>query len=310
MLPLAPILAALIPLFGLIVVGAGLARLAFPGPGFWPQLERFIYFVLFPALLIEGLATADLDPGRIPPVLLAVVLTLAAGSVAVFMLQPLLKLDGPGLSSLYQGGIRFNTYLGIAVVIAVFGDGIMAVTALTIALMIPLVNVGCVLVLARFAGGRSSIRHLLASLARNPLILACLIGLALNLSGLGLHGWLASGLDIAGRAAVPLGLMSVGAGLEIGRLRRDTGAIAGSALIKLIALPALAWLVAIGVGLTLDETRVLVVFAALPTATSAYILARQMGGDHGLLAGILTIQTAAAALTLPLILALLASQGG
>ena len=304
------ILSALVPLFSLIIAGSLLSRFAFPGPDFWPALERFIYFILFPALLVEGLATANLEAARIPPVLIAVTLTLAVGSALVFALKPLLKLDGPGFSSLYQGGIRFNTYLGIAVVIAVFGEQAMAVTALTIALLIPLINVACVLVLSRFASGSASLLGLARSLGQNPLILGCVIGLLLNLSGLGLQDWLASGLDIAGSAAVPLGLMSVGAGLKLGRWQSEVAPILSASLIKLLILPLAAWLIADLVGLSVLETQVLVVFAALPTATSAYILARQMGGDHALIARMLTLQTAIAAISLPMVLAMLASQGG
>ncbi len=310
MTPLSAILSALVPLFGLIIVGAVLARAGFPGEDFWPRLERFIYFVLFPALLIEGLATANLDANRILPVFIAVLATLATGSVLVFAAKPLLRLDGPGFSSLYQGAIRFNTYLGIAVVIAVFGDSAVAVTALTIALMIPLINVGCVLVLSRFANAESNWRQMTLSLAQNPLIIACVTGLLLNLTGIGLHDWLVSGLDIAGSAAVPLGLMSVGAGLRLGRWQSEAAPQLVAGIIKLLALPVAAWWIAHQVGLNGLETQVLVVFAALPTATSAYILARQMGGDHRLIARMLTLQTAAAAITLPFILALLASQAG
>lgn len=307
---LSAILAALVPLFGLIVLGTALARAGFPGDDFWPRLERFIYFVLFPALLIEGLATAPLDASRIAPVFIAIITTLGFGSLLIFLSKPLLALDGPGFSSLYQGGIRFNTYLGIAVVIAVFGEAAVAVTALTIALMIPLINVGCVLVLSRYADADSDWRQMLRSLAQNPLIIACVAGLVLNLTGIGLHDWLASGLDIAGSAAVPLGLMSVGAGLQLGRWHSEAAPMLVAGAIKLLILPLAAWWIAGLAGLSTLETQVLVVFAALPTATSAYILARQMGGDHALIARMLTLQTAAAAITLPLILALLASQAG
>lgn len=307
---LSAILAALVPLFGLIVLGTALARAGFPGDDFWPRLERFIYFVLFPALLIEGLATAPLDASRIAPMFIAIITTLGFGSLLIFLSKPLLALNGAGFSSLYQGGIRFNTYLGIAVVIAVFGEAAVAVTALTIALMIPLINVGCVLVLSRYADADSDWRQMLRSLAQNPLIIACVAGLVLNLTGIGLHDWLASGLDIAGSAAVPLGLMSVGAGLQLGRWHSEAAPMLVAGAIKLLILPLAAWWIAGLAGLSTLETQVLVVFAALPTATSAYILARQMGGDHALIARMLTLQTAAAAITLPLILALLASQAG
>ncbi len=303
------VLGALIPLFSLILIGTVLARRGFPGAAFWPMLERFIYFILFPALLIQSLASVPLDAERILPVFGAVLMTLGAGSIALFASQALLRLPGPEFSSLYQGGIRFNTYLGIAVMFSVFGPDVMATTALIIAVMIPLINVACVLVLARFGTGSHQPKAVLTQLIRNPLIIACLIGLAINLSGLQLHPWLLDTMDIAGSAAVPLGLMSVGAGLQITLARRDVLAIALVSVIKLLALPTAAWLVSQWVGLNPVEMQVLVVFAALPTATSAYILARQMGGDDAMLARLLTLQTALAALTLPWILTLLIGQG-
>lgn len=302
---LAPILAALLPLFALIIAGAALHRTGFPGTTFWPQLERLIYFVLFPALLVEGLASAELAPESMPVMVAATALTLLVMSAALLALRPLLRVDGPGFSSVYQGAVRFNTYLGIAVALAVYGEGAMAVAALVLALLIPLVNVGSVLVLTVYAGGRADPTALARGLARNPLILACMTGLLLNLSGLGLNRHLATLLDTAGAAAVPLGLMTVGAGLRLDRVWRDAGTIAQTTVLKLAVMPAVAWAAAQLLGLDALETRVLVLIAALPTATSAYILARQMGGDHRLVASILTLQTAAAAVTLPVVLTLL-----
>jgi len=299
------ILAALLPLFGLIIAGAALHRAGFPGPTFWPQLERLIYFVLFPALLVEGLATAELAPRSIPVMVAATTLTLLAMSAVLLALRPLLRVDGAGFSSVYQGAVRFNTYLGIAVALAVYGQAAMAVAALVLALLIPLVNVGSVLVLTVYAGGRASPAALARGLGRNPLILACVAGLLLNLSGLGLNRHLGTLLDTAGSAAVPLGLMTVGAGLRFDRVRHDAGTIAQTTVLKLAVMPAVAWGAAALLGLGALETRVLVLIAALPTATSAYILARQMGGDHRLVASILTLQTAAAAVTLPAVLTLM-----
>lgn len=302
---LGPILAALLPLFALIVAGAALQRLDFPGGDFWSRLERLIYYVLFPALLVEGLATADVAASQLPGMVAATTLTILAMSAALFALRPLLRVDGPGLTSVYQGAVRFNTYLGIAIALALYGEPVMAPAALVLALLIPLVNVGSVLMLTVYAGGATDAGALARGLARNPLILACLAGLALNLTGIGLNTHLASLLDIAGSAAVPLGLMTVGAGLRLSRVWRDAGTLVQTTVLKLALMPAVAWLAAGLFALDTMETRALVLIAALPTAPSAYILARQMGGDHRLVASILTLQTAAAAVTLPVVLSLL-----
>ncbi|MBS3785910.1 MAG: AEC family transporter [Gammaproteobacteria bacterium] len=304
---IAAILSALLPLFALILIGTALRRANFPGDAFWPALERLIYFVFFPALLISSLGNAALDATRLLPLFLALLLALAAGSALVFALSPLLKLTGPALSSVYQGSLRFNSYLGIVIVLNVMGPAAMPTAALVIALFIPLLNVACVLVLTRCADRHATPGAVTKSLISNPLILGCLIGLALNLTGLGVPALADRLLSILASAAVPLGLMSVGAGLQFRRLRQDMAPILSSSLIKLLILPLVGWGIALVMGLQPLETEMLVLFLALPAATSAYILARQLGGDHTLVSGLLTFQTALAAITLPLILAFLSS---
>ena len=298
------IIAALVPIFVLIALGHVLYRFRFPGENFWPQLERLVYYVFLPALLVEKLGGAPLDPVRIAPVALAVVLTLAAISVVVLVLRRVIPVDGPAFTSVYQGAIRFNTYLGLAVAMAVYGAVGVATAALALAFLVPLVNVLSVAVLTRYAGGQASAGTVLLGIARNPLILACVVGMALNGSGVGLP-FDGSVLNIIGRAALPLGLMTVGAGL---RLKMDWGqgaAIAWSSVFKLVAMPLLAFAAARLVGLTTLEMQMLVLFAALPTATSAYILARLLGGDHTLVASILTVQTLLSVVTLSVTLLLI-----
>ena len=298
------IVAALVPIFVLIALGHVLYRSRFPGESFWPQLERLVYYVFLPALLVEKLGSAPLDPARIAPVALAVVLTLAAISVVVLALRWAMPVDGPAFTSVYQGAIRFNTYLGLAVAMAVYGATGIATAALALAFLIPLVNVLSVAVLTRYAGGQASATTVLLGIIKNPLILACVLGMALNGSGVGLP-FDGSVLNIIGRAALPLGLMTVGAGL---RLKMDWGqgaAIAWSSVFKLAVMPLLAFAAARLVGLTTLEMQMLVLFAALPTATSAYILARLLGGDHTLVASILTVQTLLSVVTLSVTLLLI-----
>ena len=300
-----PILAALVPVFALIALGHGLYRAGFPATGFWPQVERLTYFLLFPALLVEKLATASVDGARILPVASAVAATLAAMTLLLLGLRRLLPVDGAGFTSVYQGSIRFNTYIGVASAFALFGDRGAAVAAMTIAILIPLVNVLCVAVLSRYAGGHGSLGATLKGIVRNPLIIACAVGITLNLGGVGLPLGSAGVLEIIGRAALPLGLMTVGAGLQMGRTGGEGPALIAALALKLALMPAVAWASARALGLDGLETAVLVLFAALPTAPSAYILARQMGGDHRMLARLLTVQTICAAATLPVVLSLL-----
>lgn len=303
------VLSALIPIFALIGLGFTLRHIDFPEAAFWPRLEQLVYYVLFPALLVEKLASADAGSSGIGRLLLAVTVTLSAMAVLLILLRRRFPVDGPGFSSVFQGGLRFNSYLGLAAALALYGGDGAAAAAMVMAFMIPLVNVYCVGVLTVYAGGQPSLAAMARGMLRNPLILGCIAGLSLNRTGIGLPGGLDGVLEITGRAALPLGLMTVGAGLQLKTAWRQGGTLAATAALKLAIMPLLALGAAWLTGLSLLETQVLVLFSALPTATSAYILARQLGGDATLMATILTVQITLSLLTLPLIMTLLGMLG-
>lgn len=292
---------ALGPLFLLILLGAVLGWWRQPGGDFWPRMERLIYFLLFPAMLVSTLATADVD--QVPVIRLATALLGAIGlfSLLLWGLKDRLRLDPPAFTSAFQGGVRFNTYVGVAGAAALHGSAGATVAAVAVALMVPVVNVLCV---ASFIGagtlGAASLGKSLAALTRNPLILACLTGIALNLSGVGLPGWSQPGMELLGRAALPMGLVAVGVALRPAALLRLDRGVWVANLIKLGLMPALVLLLAQLLGLDPVTRDVALLFAALPTATSAYILARQLGGDAELMAALITGQTLLAMVTLPL----------
>jgi len=204
-----------------------------------------------------------------------------------------------------RGGIRFNTYIGAPLVMAFYGTTTIALAALFIGFMVPFINVVCVWVLAKYGDSEVNNRGTLGEMARNPLILSCLAGIAVNVSGLSVATPLETFFDLLGSAAPPIGLLCVGAGLDITAVKAGRVWVALSTVIKLAAMPLIALLLALALGLDDLSTKVLVIFHALPTAPSSYILARQMGGDARLMAGMLTAQTALSILILPLWISLL-----
>jgi predicted permease len=201
-----------------------------------------------------------------------------------------------------QGILRFNTYLGLAAVGSLFGQAGLTLAALMLALMVPTVNVLSVWSLTAERG--VSARSLLLPIIKNPLILACLGGALCNLSGLGLPGGTDRLLSLLAAASLPLGLLCVGAALKPEQLGGEVPALAWNSALRLLAMPLLAWGVAWALHLPAMESVVLVLFFALPTAPTAYVLTRQLGGDSQLMAGIITLQTLLAAASLALILLL------
>ncbi|MFT6916258.1 MAG: malonate transporter [Motiliproteus sp.] len=303
---IASILATLAPVFALVALGAGLRWADFPGAEFWPLAERFTYYLLFPVLLVLKISTATLPQQGLGQVVLALLLALLLMVLVSLLLAKLLDLSMPAKSSLFQGGIRFNTYVGLAAAAALFGEQGILWGALFLGLMIPLINIACVSVFILSGGsGPGRWRGLLLPLLKNPLIIGCLLGGALNLSGAGMPSPLIPVLELLSTMALPLGLLAVGVGLNLKAMRGGGGALWGSCLLKLLLYPLCFALLARLFALPPEAVAVLLIFVSLPTAPSAYILARQMGGDAPLMAAIITLQTLLAAVTMPLVMHLL-----
>ncbi|WP_177408691.1 AEC family transporter [Pseudomonas sp. M30-35] len=297
------LLLALWPLFALIVAGFYLRRWNFPNEAFWPGAERLNYFVLFPALLFSSLARAPLDNPTLKQLALAVMLGLGIGWLALLLMRRVRGWPAARFGVFTQGTLRFNTYLGLAAVGSLFGQPGLTLAALMLALMVPTVNVLSVWSLTAERG--VSVRSLLLPIAKNPLILACVGGALINLCGIGLPGGTDRLLSLLAAASLPLGLLCVGAALKPEELGGEIPALAWSSLARLIGMPLLAWAIAQVLGLPAMETTVLVLFFALPTAPTAYVLTRHLGGDSQLMAGSITLQTLLAAASLPVILMLL-----
>lgn len=294
--PVTDLLLALWPLFALIVGGYALRQRNFPSEAFWPGAERLNYFILFPALLFNSLATAPLDNPQLPRMALAVLLGLGIAWLALLIVRRLRGWPASRFGAFSQGILRFNTYLGLAAVGSLFGQPGLTLAALMLALMVPTVNILSVWSLTAERG--VSARSLLLPIIRNPLILACLAGALVNLSGLGLPGGSDRLLGLLAAASLPLGLLCVGAALKPEQLGGEVPALAFNSLLRLLLMPLLALAVAYALHLPPMESTVLVLFFALPTAPTAYVLTRQLGGDANLMAGIITLQHLFAAASL------------
>jgi predicted permease len=304
------VLLALAPVFLLILLGTALARGGAVPEAFWPPAERLIYYVCFPALLVSNIAKAELGELAVAPMTAANAAAVLMMAGLVMALRPLaedlLGIDRPAFTSIFQGTIRFNTYVGLAVAHGLYGAPGLTLLAVCVTFMVPLVNLLSVAVLVRYVGGgRGGWRDVIGPVVRNPLILACVAGFLMNVSGLGLPPVIGPVLEVLGRAALPLGLLAVGAGLDLGAARQAGPAVAAATGLKLVVLPALAWLAATGFGVEGITAAAVVLFAGLPCAPAAYVLARQMGGDGPLMAGIITVTVLAAMVTLPALLCLL-----
>lgn len=299
-------LSALAPVFFIILMGYCLKAWGFPGTPFWDYVERSTYYIFFPALLVEKLAQAEFTQHTALPMLAAILLSILILAALLYLIRPWIGLTGPAFSSVFQGGLRFNSFVGLAATSALWGDQGLALAALAIMGMVPLLNLLCVPTVAGFSQRiQIGLASICLEVVKNPLILACIVGVGLGQLPFQLPWAMFQIFDLLGRAALPLGLLAVGAGLQIRFLNTNIKGLALSSVFKLLICPGLTALLCYLFNVTGLALTVAVLFTGLPTAASSYILARQLGGDHELMAATITVQTALSALTMPLVLQLL-----
>lgn len=297
----------LAPDVALIVLGLVLRRSFFGEPAFWTSLERLIYFVLFPALLFITIARQPLELGLAGPVLVAAIGAALAGVALGHAVRRLFSVDARQFASGVQCAFRFNSYVLLALSERVGGAEGLALAALIMGFSIPILNVAAVYPLARNTGA-----GVLRELVRNPLIIATLLGLMLNLSGFSLPDIAGATVQRLSAASLALGLLAAGAGLRLEHLRTTDPATRTSALrltvgftaIKLAAMPSLGLLLAALVGLEGTARAIVVLYTAMPTAPAAFILASRMGGDGPFVAWLVSVSLIASALAMPFWLSL------
>jgi predicted permease len=286
----------LLPDFALILLGYGLRRWMTLGDHFWSGLEKLVYFVLFPALLFNAIIKTPLSFEAVP--LMAVGATAIVGAMLLALLaRPLFPLTPLSFASQFQCAFRFNSYIGLAVAAKLHGAAGIATMGLLVGGMVPIANLAAVWMLARH--GETSVWR---ELAKNPLLLSTLAGLAWNLTGLHLPVSAGQFLGRLAEAAIALGLLAVGAALRLRGTLGTTGrgAAAWFLAVKLLAMPLIVLGAAPYVGLEGLHFDIALAFAALPTASSAYILAQRMGGDGTRVAWLISAGTLISMLTLPL----------
>jgi hypothetical protein len=237
-------------------------------------------------------------------------MALAIAAMLLIVLRPLIKrafrLDDPGFTSLFQGSLRWHGFMALAMIAALFGAGAVPIVAVGLASLVPVLNVLSVTVLLKWGErGEARPERIGQQLATNPFIIACGLGALLNVTGIGVPEPASSTLKMLGDAALGVTLLATGAGLRPITTTGEHGAIVFCALYRLVLMPLIFFAALTLAGVTGHVRTVAVLCGAVPTAASAYVLARKLGGNAPLMAGMITAQTLAAAVTLPLVIYLL-----
>ena len=301
------IFSALLPIFLTILVGVVLYRTKLIGDDMWSVLEHVCYYVLLPALMLRKIGSADLADAPViamgGAMLLAICTMFAALLILRVRIMTTMTLTGAAYTSLFQGATRWHTFVALSIIAALCGQDGLTLAAIGMAAMTPVLNVVNVTVISIHAEGTTpSASRVVGLVARNPLVIACVLGIFINVSGIGLPEAAFQTLDLIGSGALGLGLLTVGAGIRPRAALVEPAPVALAAALKLLALPVLMFVWTLLLGVDGTAQAVAVVSGGVPTASATYILARQLGGDSVLMANIITVQVIAAVFTLPLVI--------
>jgi malonate transporter and related proteins len=295
----------LFPDFSLILIGYLVCRFTPLGRRVWEQAEVLVYYFLFPVLLFHSIARSPLDL-RAAASFIAAGLLLGVAGIAMAWALPLVaglgrRFDRREHAGAAQVAFRFNSFIVLALADRLAGARGSLLIAVLIGVCVPLFNVAAVWPMARH--GEVGVRR---ALARNPLIIATVAGLAVNLAGLHIPDWAAPTLARIGGASIALGLLAAGAGMQLGKMAQAPALTASLLAIKHLFMPLVAWALAHAWHLDPTQTTVLLAFAAAPTASSTYVLAVRMGYDGPYVAGLITLSTLLGVASLPFALGVLA----
>ena len=307
------ILLLISPVFILIVLGNLLRRIGVPELSFWYLSDKLIYWILIPALLFHHVSQITLSSTMITTyavVILSglfVVITLSFTTGKLFGYTPQIW------TSVMQGASRHNAFIALAIAGSLFGDEGLALGAIFMVILIPIINIiivsTMISTLSQEVGSnsRANIFDVLYELIKNPFILAIVIGLFVSFVDAERIIVIHETTGLLGSAALPIMLLSIGANIKIREISSAITPIIIANILKLLIFPIIVFFVAKSMNLSQFETTIAVIFAAVPTAASSYSLAKQYGGDAQLMTSIITIQVALSFITIPILLAFIAT---
>ncbi len=294
---------AVLPIFLLIVSGYWLRRSLLPDAVFWRGVERLTYYVLFPALLLLATSRADLGNTQAMWAIVSVILASIVVGILALLAKGILDINNATVTSIFQGSIRYNTFVFLGLSLGLFGTEQLSLIALFIASMVIFLNFSSVAVLHYYCAHQTlTVIQIIKMLLCNPLVISPILGLSLAVMQWPITDSIHSFLNTLGSAATPMSLLAVGASLVLRINRHQVQVVVYASCLKLLVLPLITFGFLFVFEVTGVMAQIAMVYACVPTAGNAFILAKQMGGDEKAVASIITWTTAAAFISMPVIL--------
>lgn len=301
---------ALSPIFLTIMLGVVLEKTGLMRDKDWQGVDQLAFYVLFPAIIVKSIMSADF--GDLPVFRMVAVMVCGMMTMQILMfifkkpVRRALDIDIPSWTSVFQGTTRWHTFIGLAIMPALFGDKGLALAAVAAGAISPLSNAASIIVMSIYRDdGRQSLVLMAKTLITNPFILGIFTGLAIQASDVTVPATLVSVLNLIGDGALGIALLSVGAALRFSLLAGNFKPIAAAVVLKMAIVPLFMAFYCYLFGVEGLPRTVAILAGSVPTAAVSYIFARKMGGNAELMANIITVQIIVAVFSLPFILGFL-----
>lgn len=289
------VLNSLFPIFTLLVLGSFLKRHGLTDAVFLQTADRLIYYFFFPVMLFWKIGGASLDRGIDWNFCLASLCALIAMFVASLVAIRLFGISDYKAGSFAQSCYRFNTYIGVAVILNSLGAEGVKYFGIVIGFAIPLINLFAVSTLIWFSGQEvgtgKRMKILVRALVGNPLILGCLAGIAYSKMFGSFPAFINNSLSLISMVALPLALLSIGGSLTFAGVRGNLAPTILAAGLKLVALPLFGLLFYSLFEVSGLPFKVGMIFLALPASTAIYVLSSQMNSDTDLASASIVMST-------------------
>lgn len=285
----------LFPVFALLLFGHLLKRVGITHDAFLKTADKLIYYIFFPVLLFWkiGAAASDLigDPGLYKAAICAVVSVYVLSSLYI----KLFKVPAYQAGSFSQSCYRFNTYIGMAVMLNALGEDGARQFSILIGLIIPIINILAVSTLSWYSEKKVSLPQRVGLTAKalisNPLIIACIVGIVYWKFIGGFPVFIDNTFRLASLVTLPLALFSIGGALTLGSMKNHFKLSLVASVFKLVILPLTGYLFLNAFNATGISFKVGMLYFTLPTSTASYILSSQLSSDTQLASAAIALST-------------------
>ncbi|SLM28918.1 Auxin Efflux Carrier [Desulfamplus magnetovallimortis] len=299
----------LFPVFAMILMGRLLKLTGFTGQEFFKNADRLVYYIFFPCMLFWkiGGASADALPDPSLPFAALCAVMLVFSITTLFIAFTGVPDFQAGTFS--QSCYRFNTYIGLAIVLNAQGEAGVVTFGILAGFLIPVINVLSISILIWFSGrnysSRARFARLLKALLSNPLIVACISGIIFSRLGLFFPPAIDNFFRMISMVTLPLALLSIGSTFSFAAVRGNIALSVVSALFKMGMLPLAGLLFMIHFGVTGESFKTGLIFFCLPTSTAIYVLSSQMNSDTELAAASIVFSTMMSIFSLSMVLSIM-----